>query len=165
MDVSRETPDVTTKPKCCDLPSIRACSQRWHVWIWLLAQATAGSKRALPHGCGSFVQPEHGRRPCRVQSTRRVQSVRLDDRLEDSAARQTRSATGACKRNARQERRRKPCTCPSTSLELEQGCRRAASHHEIGRVFGMSLHSSSDRVGSKMERKRGGADAKRGPRE
>ena len=146
MDVSRETPDVTTKPKCCDLPSIRACSQRWHVWIWLLAQATAGSKRALPHGCGSFVQPEHGRRPCRVQSTRRVQSVRLDDRLEDSAARQTRSATGACKRNARQERRRKPCTCPSTSLELEQGCRRAAPRHEIGRLLCAPLPSSSDRV-------------------
>ena len=39
-----------------------------------------------------------------------------------------------------------PCTASSTTLELEQGSRRAASHDEIGRVFRTPLHSSSERV-------------------
>ena len=54
--------------------------------------------------------------------------------------------TGVCRINTRHERKGQPQTSPNTSLELEQGCRRAASHHEIGSVFRTPLHSDSDQV-------------------
>ena len=63
--------------------------------------------------------------------------------------------TGDCKINAHHERKRKPCTSPSISLELEQGSRGEASHDEIGRLFCTPLHSSSDRVEDRTQEERG----------
>ena len=63
--------------------------------------------------------------------------------------------TGVCEINARHERKRKPRTSPSTSLQLKQESRRAASHDEIGCLFRTPLHSSSDRVEDRTKEERG----------
>ena len=63
--------------------------------------------------------------------------------------------SGVCKIKARQERKRNPCTSPSGSLEPEQGCRRAASLDEIGRLFCTPLYSSSDRIEDRTQEERG----------
>ena len=65
-----------------------------------------------------------------------------------------------CKIHAHHECKRKPCTSQSTFLELEQGCRRAASLNEIG--FDFARLCTPARIGSKTERKRRGADMKDG---